>query len=224
LNVISTAKESFKLIVGKNAMSDNIKIDRITSDSPVCKRPTDVVHHHKGKTSEGRLDKNVILKELNILPGRTILDAGCGNGYMSKEFARLLKGLGYIYALDSDEEAIEILKKETKGTVIKPLVADITKMTPIGASFVDLIYMSNVFHGFSANQIPDFQKEVQRLLKPGALLAIIEINKDQTPFGPPMNIRYSPEELKQAITLTAKATIKVGQYYYMQLFENAKNV
>jgi ubiquinone/menaquinone biosynthesis C-methylase UbiE len=199
-------------------MSDN-KDNKVILGSRAYKRPTDVVHHHRRKTSEGRLDKSVILKELNILPCQTILDAGCGNGYMSKEFARLLKGTGCVYALDPDEQAIEILKKETRGTVIRSLVADITKITSIKASSVDLIYMSNVFHGFSANQIAGFQKEAQRLLKPGALVAIVEINKEETPFGPPMNIRYSPEELKQTITLAAKATIKVGKYYYMQLFK-----
>ena len=95
------------------------------------KKPTNATHRHRGKSSENLLDKDIILKELNILPGQTILDAGCGNGYMAKQFSRLLNGTGKVYALDPDKEAIEILKKETKGTNIEPLVADMTKTTPI---------------------------------------------------------------------------------------------
>ena len=68
----------------------------------------------------------------------------------------------------------------------------------------------------------DFQKEIERLLKPEATLAILEMKKEDTPFGPPLNLRYSPEELKQMIKLFPKTTIEIGQYFYMQLFENRK--
>ena len=69
-----------------------------------------MAHHHAGKSSESRLNKDMILKELNIVPGQTIVDAGCGNGYMSKQFSQLLKNTGKVYALDTDEEAIETLE------------------------------------------------------------------------------------------------------------------
>jgi len=199
-----------------------MKDNTITSNVPQCKKTTNATHHHKGKSSESLLNKDIILKELSILPNQTILDAGCGNGYMAKEFSRLLNGTGKVYALDPDKEAVEILKKETKGTNIEPLVADITKTTPMKSSSLDLIYMSTVFHGFPKDQIPNFQKEVERLLKPKAMLAILEIKKEDTPFGPPSDVRYSPEELKQTITLNPKATIKVGHYFYMQVFQNRK--
>jgi len=97
---------------------------------------------------------------------------------------------------------------------------DITTRTPIEASSVDLIYMSTVFHGFSKEQIQGFRSEAKRLLKPHARLAIVEIQKRDTPFGPPMEIRFSPEELRHALPLAPLATVDVGQYFYMQMFEN----
>ena len=48
----------------------------------------DSKHHHRGKSSESFLDKGVILRSLKITPGEMILDAGCGDGYMAKEFAK----------------------------------------------------------------------------------------------------------------------------------------
>lgn len=179
-----------------------------------------MTHKHRGKSSESFIDKDIILHELNILPGQTILDAGCGNGYMSKEFSRVLNNTGKVYALDPDREAIETLKEETKETNIETIEADITKTTPLEESSIDLIYLSTVFHGFAKDQIKDFQKEVKRLLKPNARLAIVEIQKQDTPFGPPLDIRFSPEELKQTINLNPKALVEVGQYFYMQIFEN----
>ena len=116
-------------------------------------RPADFVHHHSGRSSEERLNKERILKELNILPGQTVIDAGCGNGYMAKEFSKLVKETGTVYALDADEEAIETLKKETANTNIEAKAADITKAIPVRDEAVDLIYLSNVFHGFTEGQM-----------------------------------------------------------------------
>jgi ubiquinone/menaquinone biosynthesis C-methylase UbiE len=177
-------------------------------------------HHHKGKSSERFLDKGIILRELNILPGQTILDAGCGNGYMSKEFSRILNNTGKVYALDPDREAIEELRRQTERTNIEAITGDITRTTPLEASSIDLIYLSTVFHGFTKDEIQGFQKEARRLLKPHAMLAVVEIQKQSTPFGPPIGMRFSPEELKQIVTLAPLTTVEVGEYFYMQLFEN----
>ena len=179
-------------------------------------------HHHKGRSSERHLNKDIVLKELNIRSGQTILDAGCGSGYMSKEFSKILNNTGKVFALDPDKAAIEKLKKDTKGMNIEPIIGDITKETKIEDSSVDLIYLSTVFHGFSEGEINGFQKEVKRLLKPNAVLAIVEFKKVETPFGPPLEIRYSPEELKKTITLTPKFFVEVGEYFYVMAFENIK--
>ena len=179
-------------------------------------------HHHKGRSSERHLNRDIVLKELNIRSGQTILDAGCGSGYMSKEFSKILNNTGKVFALDPDKAAIEMLKKETKGTNIEPIIGDITKETKIEDSSVDLIYLSTVFHGFSEGEIDGFQKEVKRILKPNAVLAIVEFKKVETPFGPPLEIRYSPEELKKTITLTPKFFVEVGEYFYVMAFENIK--
>jgi ubiquinone/menaquinone biosynthesis C-methylase UbiE len=200
---------------------DNIK-DRASHHSHMAEsgKSENEKHHHKGRSSERHLNRGIVLKELNLRSGQTILDAGCGSGYMSKEFSKILNTTGKIYALDPDKAAIEILKKETKGTNIEPIIGDITKETKIEDSSVDLIYLSTVFHGFSEGEIDGFQKEVKRLLKPNAVLAIVEFKKVETPFGPPLEIRYSPEELKKTITLTPKFFLEVGEYFYMMAFEN----
>ena len=177
-------------------------------------------HRHRGKSSERYLNKDVILKALNIRSGQTILDVGCGNGYMSKEFSKLVTRTGKVYALDPDTAALEILKQETKGTNIQTLEGDITRRTQIQGASIDLIYLATVFHGFSEDEIHGFQKEVRRLLKPDAILSIVEIKKVKTPFGPPLHIRFSPDELKETITLIPKSLVDVGEYFYMQMFNN----
>ena len=185
-----------------------------------CENTRDLKHHRRGKSSEQYLDKDAILNALNIRPGQIILDAGCGNGYMAKALAEQLDGTGKVYALDPDEISISVLQSETEGTVIEPFIGDITKQTKLENASVDLIYLSTVFHGFNQTQIAGFLEEVQRLLKPKGRLAILEIVKKKTPFGPPLDIRLSPEELKQTIPLHPTTLTMAGQYFYMQIFEN----
>ena len=174
-----------------------------------------------GKFSEGLLNDEIILENLNICLGQTILDAGCGNGYMTKKFSKLVGNTGKIYALDPDKVSIANLEKEIeKNSNIVALVGNITNKTDLKDSSIDLVYLSTVFHIFTAIQIMGFEKEINRILKPKAQLAIININKEDTPFGPPVEMRYSPEELRQKLSFIPKKLIEVGEHFYMQLFIN----
>lgn len=177
-------------------------------------------HQHKGRFTEGLLDCERILKALNIKAGQTILDAGCGNGYMSKLFSKEVAQSGKVYALDSNTHFIETLKKEVKDTNIETIEGDITKPTKLDASSIDFIYLSTVFHVFSQHQRQGFLQEVKRLLKQNAYLAIVEIEKKETPFGPPLNSRYSSEDLKKIVRLNPVNTVQVGEHFYMQIFKN----
>jgi len=139
---------------------------------------------------------------------------------MSKEFSQLVGDSGRVYALDPDETSITVLREKTKGTNIVAIVGDITTTTQLPASAIDLIYISTVFHIFSPEQIKGFETEVKHLLAPRGKLAIVEIVKRATPFGPPLRMRLSPEDLTHALRLVPSGTVEVGEYFYMQLFEN----
>jgi FkbM family methyltransferase len=160
------------------------------------------------------------LANLDICAGQTILDAGCGNGYMAKIFSELVGNTGKIYALDPDNQSIANLKKEVEKANIEAFVGDITKPTRLKAASIDLVYLSTVFHIFSESQIKVFVTEIKRILKPNARLAIVNIKKEDTVFGPPVEMRSSPEELRQKASLLPKMLIEINEYFYMQLFEN----
>lgn len=173
----------------------------------------------KRKFSEGLFNVDDVLTSLEINPGQTIVDAGCGNGYMAHRFAELVGVQGKVYALDCDAHLINILRSEVEGTRIEALAADICHRTIIESSSVDLVYLSTVFHIFSESQVAGFEREVKRILRPGGKLAILNIIKEDTPFGPPVSMRSSPEELRKKLSFTPKRLIAVGNFFYMQLFE-----
>jgi len=67
-----------------------------------------------------------------------------------------------------------------------------------------------------------FLREAKRLLKPNPMLAILEIEKKETPFGPPLNIRLSPEDLMDIVPLTSLNSTRVGEHFYIQIFKNKR--
>ena len=174
------------------------------------------------KFTEGLLDTELIINALDIKPGQTIIDAGCGTGYMTKIFSQTVSTLGKVYAIDRDSYFIEMLAGETKGTNILTILGDITKIGKLSDHSADLIYVSTVIHALSKKNFVAFLKETKRLLKPNALLAIVEIEKKETPFGPAMENRYSPEELIQRVPMVPLKTLMVGEHFYMQVFQNAQ--
>lgn len=175
-------------------------------------------HDHLGKSTESFLDKRAVLSALGIRPGQTVLDAGCGRGYMSLEFSVLVGPGGRVYALDTDDAAIAVLSAATAGTNISALVGDITGSTGLPPSCIDLVYLSNVVHGFRRTQIPGFLEEVGRLLAPGGRLAVLEIAKRETPFGPPLERRLSPEELQDLLGLVPLSSCSAGEHFHLQIF------
>lgn len=179
--------------------------------------------HKKGGSSENLLNKKDILDKLHIVSGQTILEVGCGNAYMSKEFSKLIGEKGKVYAIDIQAELIDKLKEEVIGTNIIPILTDITKENlEINNNSVDLIYLATVFHIFNKEQINTFQKEVNRLLKPCGKLAILNIDKKESQFGPPQQMRISNEKLNQIINMKPVSSTRFGDYFYMQIFEKMK--
>jgi ubiquinone/menaquinone biosynthesis C-methylase UbiE len=146
--------------------------------------------HHGGNSTERFLDKEVILRELDIGAGQVVLDVGCGDGYMSREFSRAVGDGGRVYSLERADETIAKLREETKGTNITPVQGDITKDTGLDGVSVDLIYLSTVFHIFTDEQREAFRREAERLVKPGGKLAIVEIDKRERPWGRPTICAY----------------------------------
>ncbi|BCS89515.1 class I SAM-dependent methyltransferase [Pseudodesulfovibrio sediminis] len=169
--------------------------------------------------TEGMLDTDRILLELNILPGQTLVDAGCGNGYMTRLFSERIGPSGTVHAFDLNEHFINTLCEETTDTNIRAQTCDVTRSTPLRSASVDLLYVSTVIHSLSKEELQGLVREVQRLLYPGGLLAVVEIAKHHTAFGPPLKQRYSPEELQEAIPLDPLDTVPVADHFYLQIFQ-----
>ena len=59
----------------------------------------------------------------------------------------------------------------------------------------------------------------KRLVKAtSSVIAIVNIHKKETSFGPPIEMRSSPKELCGKLSFTPLKPIDLNKYFYMQLF------
>ena len=157
-------------------------------------------HKHHGKSSAKFFNAGEILSELNLKGDETFMDAGCGDGYISKEaIGRLPDGM--VYAVDVYDEAIigmDEYKNKNNISNLNNIQADITKDIPgINDESVDVILMINVFHGFKASdEMDEVALNLKKLLKTGGKLAIVDFKPIEMEFGPPMEIRCSHVEIE----------------------------
>jgi ubiquinone/menaquinone biosynthesis C-methylase UbiE len=159
-------------------------------------------HGGRGPSSYWLHDPKIIFRTLGLKPGNKFLDLGCGSGDYSLEALKYVGSLGKVYAADISSTLIERLKKQfkDKGNYnIELCVADITKTLPFETSSIDVCLLSTVLHIYNLQQIgcKVFQ-EVHRVLKPEGQMAVLECKKESTPFGPPIHMRISPEEVKES--------------------------
>ena len=178
-------------------------------------------HEHKGMSSRDMLDAMKILNNIGLNEGDRFLDAGCGDGYFSIAAAEVVGARGRVYAFDMDRDAIGRLEKEIaekRLANIEAKVVDVSLMLPLADESVDVVFISNVLHGLVANGESEIAlKEVSRVTRRHGKLVVVEFKKNETPMGPPLSIRLSPEEvemLTKSYGFSKIAVKEAGPYHY----------
>lgn len=159
-------------------------------------------HRHHGKSSADFLDSDEILAELDFKGNETFLDAGCGDGYISKRAVEKYLPQGKVYAVDAYAESIRQLQEYVDEHDIEnliPVEADITgTISDVGDESVDVVLMLNVFHGFKDdNQKEDVINELKRIVKSDGKIAIMDFKPIEMTKGPPIDVRISHVEMEK---------------------------
>ncbi len=161
-------------------------------------------HPRRGPSSYSMHDPELVFRELELKAGDSFLDLGCGVGDYSLHAAKIVGDSGVVYALDIREELLGGLADEAISQGLKNIrtrVSNIDSPLAVAESFIDVGFIATVLHLFNLNEDGRILfKEMRRVLKPEGRLAIIECKKEDSPFGPPIHMRNSPQELEAAIT------------------------
>lgn len=168
-----------------------------------------------------------ILKSLNIKDSYIVADLGCGgNGHFVAPLATLVGKNGKVYALDIQKTVLDALQARLKLQNITNTQLVWSDLEQFGAAAIpeqscDLVILINVL--FQNKDHASILKESQRFLKKGGRLVIIDWKYSSSPFGPPIDLRIAPMEIK---TLGNNLQLKLfhefdaGQYHYALVFLN----
>jgi len=116
--------------------------------------------------------------QLQVKPGMTVCDMGCGNGYHTLPLAEMVGDKGTVYAVDVQPEMIAMLKQNIESKGLKNII-------PINSSYsdpklppntCDLILLVDVYHEFS--HPVQMLAGMRAALKPGGQLVLVEFRAE----------------------------------------------
>jgi precorrin-6B methylase 2 len=172
------------------------------------------------RQEEERTD--LLLGALRLKPGETVADVGAGTGYFSWRMAQRVGEAGKIYAVEIQQEMLDLLmgnmrKRGVDGRVV-PILG--TMQDPkLPAESLDTILLVDVYHEF------DFPYEMTRgmlrALKPGGRLVLVEYRGEDryVPIKPlhKMTVDQVKKEMS-AHALTFERTISTLPWQHILVF------
>ncbi len=159
--------------------------------------------NRRGPSSFLMHDPEKVFNALALEPGDCFLDMGSGPGDYSLRASEIVGDSGTVFAVERDGIIIGGLEetiREKRISNIRTINADITQPLPISDNSIDLCLMSTILHiPHVLKNVSPILNEVCRLLKPGKRFAVIECKKEDVPFGPPVDMRLSPDDIGNLI-------------------------
>lgn len=127
-----------------------------------------------------------MLEQLDVKPGMTVCDMGCGDGYYTIELAKRVGPTGKVIAVDIQPEMLQELSRRCERGNLKnvDMVLGLPHDPKLPIGQVDLILMVDVYHEFS-NPV-EMLNAMRQSLKPNGRIALVEFRGEdpQVPIKP----------------------------------------
>ncbi|MBU4370153.1 class I SAM-dependent methyltransferase [Patescibacteria group bacterium] len=171
------------------------------------------------------IDARLLLEKAGIAEKMIVADLGCGRrGYFTLQAAKLIGPDGLVYAVDVVKSALENVNSMANLFGIPNIKTvwanlEILRATKIPNESIDLAMINNVF--FQTKRDDLIIQEAVRILKKNGKLLITDWKKTQAPFGPPIQDRIGPEQVKRnadRCNLILGKEIEAGPYHYALIF------
>ena len=142
---------------------------------------------------------DLVIQLLGDVSGKTIADLGAGTGYFSRRLA--YKGARVI-AIDIDPKAIQWMEEQKSRfpfelqdrLVIRKATENDPKLKP---NEVDIVLLVNTY-SYIKNRVTYFT-ELQKAIRKGGIVLVIDFKKTETPFGPKVQERVDITDVEQEL-------------------------
>ncbi len=135
------------------------------------------------------------LRKLGLKTGDIMADVGCGIGYFTFPAAQIVGPEGKVLAMDVADEMLNVVnegKDRNPATNIETLkVAE--EHLPLKNGAVNFALVCNVLH--EVEELERYVGELQRILAVKGRLAVIDFEKKESQWGPPIHHRIDKNEL-----------------------------
>jgi ubiquinone/menaquinone biosynthesis C-methylase UbiE len=136
-----------------------------------------------------------VMGALGLKPGELIADIGAGSGYFTFRLAHHVGEQGKVYAVDVSPDMILHINRrirELKVNNVVSILAEADDPLLFDAS-VNRFFFSNSWHHIENQR--KYLSLMQRMLKPGGEVVMIDFHKKDLPVGPPMKMKIAREDL-----------------------------
>ena len=143
-------------------------------------------------------DEDAVNKEsyrmLQIEKGNSVLELGCGPGTATSVFCRAASPTGSVIGLDYDSKMIQQARAAAKRRPnVLTMVGDAHRL-PFEDKAFDRVYAKRLFQVLPPNSAPILFCEMQRVLKPGGILVVVDTDWTS------VSVNFSDIELERRLT------------------------
>jgi len=159
-----------------------------------------------------------VITTLKLKEGEVIADIGAGSGYFTFRLAHHVGDTGRVYAVDVSPDMIVHLNRRIRDLHLKNVVTILAAPDDplLADASIDRFFICDTWHHIENRD--RYLALLKKMLRPGGQIIMVDFKKEQTPMGPPMEMRIERDDLvkemeKNGFRLAAEHTFLPYQYF-----------
>jgi len=159
-----------------------------------------------------------VMMALGLKPGETIADIGSGSGYFTLRLAAQVGATGRVFAVDIDPEMVRYLNRRLRDAGVRNVQTILAEpddpLLPDGS--IDRFVVVDTWHHIEKQL--DYLALMKKMLKPGGQIVMIDFQKRELPFGPPIEMKIAREDLVRQMEANGFGLAKEHTFLPYQYF------
>ena len=164
---------------------------------------------------------------LDLRAGETIADIGSGSGYFALRFAAHLGDQGRVFAVDVDPEMVRFLNRRVRDAGVRNVQTILAEPGDplLPDASVDRFVVIDTWHHIEKPL--EYLALMKKMLRPGGQIVMIDFQKRELPFGPPLDMKVAREDLVRQMETSGFQLAKEHTflpYQYFLVFTEGRRV